>query len=150
MTAKLDRCQVKIAGTPAVPGQNGGAGTPAIPDQYYYFYSTHGVYVGEQTEAGTISNVTGVLAETSETDYSSNVFTTIKELIRAGIIQTKQIRVKDSSGASVVYRNKTLHVGDDQKADFDELIEDVLWPIGKGAGQPIFDVVNRRRITSRR
>jgi hypothetical protein len=150
MTAKLDRCQVKIAGTAAVPGENGAAGTPAIPDQYYYFYSTHGVYVGDPETAGTIANVTGVVAETSETDYSSNVFTTIKELIRAGIIQTKQVIVKDTSGATVVSYHKTLHVGDDQKANFDELIEGVLWPIGKGAGQRIFDVVNRRRITSRR
>lgn len=143
MAPILQRCQVKIAGTPAV------GNTPAIPDQYYYFYSTYGVYAGDLETAGTIPNVTGVLAEGGTADYSSKVFASVKELIRAGIIETKQVRVKDTSGATTVYYNKTLHVGQDQLTDFDELVEDVLWPIGKGAGQPVFDVINRRRVTSR-
>jgi hypothetical protein len=149
MTRILDRCQVTIKGVDAV------GDTPAIPDAYYYFMSTHGVYIGAADGSlgpvTSISGITQIVAENSQTDYSGKLFSKLSDLVKAGILRTEVLRVRDTSGPTAKDYFKTIHLSDDVKANFDELIEsDIVWPIGKGAGQKIVEAVTRRRITSRR
>ncbi|MEH2461985.1 hypothetical protein [Nostoc sp.] len=135
MTSILSRCKVTIAAVPATQT------TPASPEENYFFLSTYGVYVG------TIATATGITAEDAENDFSDEVITPVKALLRSGIISRESLIVKDEAGKS--YR-KTIHVGVDQEVDFETLIVDDIWPIGKGTGGKVFQVTNRLRVLSRR
>ncbi len=144
MAPKLDRCKITIAAVPAA------GSTPAIPEKDYYLLTSYGVYTGDLTSDTDIAGVTEILAEVpGVTDYSPFTFSTIKELIRSGVITTRVVIVTDKSGSTIVKRRKTLHVSSDAKDDFDNLITQCTWPIGKGAGQPITSATNVRHIKSR-
>ncbi|OYE04745.1 hypothetical protein [Nostoc sp. 'Peltigera membranacea cyanobiont' 232] len=135
MTQILARCKVTV-GAVAATGD-----TPASPEENYYFLSTYGVY------AGTIATATGVTAEDADTDFSDQVIVPVKALLRQGVLGREVITLKDEAGKK--YR-KTLLVGVDQQADFDTLIVDDVWPVGKGAGARVFTVMNPLRVVSRR
>lgn len=136
MTAILDRCKVTTAPIPA-EGTN-----PALPGTDYYFLSSHGVYVDE------IATVTGVEAEKfPTTDFSSFPLTSVKALLRAEVMYRRSVEVRDSTGKKYT---KHLIVVDANDTDFPELIEDKIWPIGKGSGSPIYGSKTSTRVTSRR
>lgn len=135
MTQILARCKVTIAAVEAT------GSTPASPEENYYFLSTYGVYTG------TIATATGVTAEDADTDFSDEVITPVKALLKQGTLGREVIILKDEAGKR--YR-KTLLVGADQSADFDTLIVDDVWPVGKGAGAKVFEVINPLRVVSRR
>ncbi|MHC5719584.1 MAG: hypothetical protein ACYTX0_47970, partial [Nostoc sp.] len=128
-------CQVTIAAVPAT------STTPASPEENYYFLSSYGVYVG------TIATATGVKAEDSDNDFSNEVITPVKALIRSGILGRESLIIKDEAGKS--YR-KTILVGLNQQDDFETLIVDDVWPVGKGTGGKVFQVTNPLRVISRR
>ena len=135
MTQILIRCQVTVSAVEAT------STTPASPEENYYFLSTYGVYTG------TIATATGITQEDAENDFADEVITPVKSLLRQGVLGRDVITVKDATGKK--YR-KTLLVGTDQQADFDTLIVDDTWPIGKGAGGKVFQVINPLRVVSRR
>lgn len=125
----LTRCKVSIPAAGSSPAQD------------FYFLTTTGLYAGD------IATVTGVLAETQDTDYSDEVMVPIKELVRQGVITTKTVLVTGSDGKE--YR-RTLHVGDAQLAAFANAIEGKSYPVGKGAPANIEGTLNVRRVKSRR
>ncbi|MEH1851452.1 MAG: hypothetical protein V7L11_07145 [Nostoc sp.] len=135
MTQILARCKVTIAAVEAT------GTTPASPEENYYFLSTYGVY------AGTIATATGVTAEDADTDFSDEVITPVKALLKQGVLGREVVILKDETGKK--YR-KTLLVGADQQADFDTLIVEDVWPVGKGASAKVFEVINPLRVVSRR
>ena len=135
MTQILTRCKVTVAAVAATQT------TPASPEENYYFLSTYGLY------SGTITTATGVMAEDAENNFSDEVLTPVKNLLRQGVLNREVLIVKDSAGKK--YR-KTVLVGVDQQADFDTLIVDDVWPIGEGAGGHVFGVINPLRVVSRR
>ena len=135
MVQILARCKVTIA---AVAATNT---TPASPEENYYFLSTYGVY------KETIATATGVMAEDEENNFSDEVITPVKALLRQGVLGREVVIVQDEAGKS--YR-KTLLVGQDQQQDFDTLIVDDVWPIGTGANGKVVRVMNPLRVVSRR
>ncbi|MBN3897105.1 MAG: hypothetical protein HWQ41_18055 [Nostoc sp. NOS(2021)] len=144
MPPKLDRCKLTIAAVAAA------GSTPATPAQDFYFLTSYGVYTGDLESDTDIAGVTEILAEVpGTTDYSPFTFSAIKELVRSGIITTRVVIVTDTSGTTIKKYRKTLHVSRDAKDDFDDLITQCTWPIGKGAGQPITNATNVRHIKSR-
>ena len=135
MVQILARCKVTIAAVAAT------STTPASPEENYYFLSTYGVY------KETIATATGVMAEDEENNFSDEVITPVKALLKQGVLGREVVIVQDEAGKS--YR-KTLLVGQDQQEDFDTLIVDDVWPIGTGANGKVVRVMNPLRVVSRR
>ncbi len=116
------------------------------PAGTYYFQTSYGVYTG------TIATATGVTAPTESTQdaFDAAPLVSVKELIRVGALVRKYVEVSDANSGNRWI--KTLLCSGDKILSFDDAIitdAGVNWPVGKGAGVPITDTVNRRRVTGR-
>jgi len=151
MTAILDICKVTDTsggGTGGSGGSGGSGGGGTSTD--YYFKTTHGVYVS----GNAISDATGITAEGADEDWSVYPLTSVKELLRAGIIHDIKVKVGAANGGSSNAATKTyikgLHYADSKADTVEDALADSPWPVGKGADGTVQDVFTPRRVVSRR
>jgi hypothetical protein len=135
MAAILQICKVT---TKAVAASTGVAAQPATD---YYFQTTANLYTGD------IAANSGIKAEPADEDYSVFPLTAVKELLRAGVIESARVRIEMSDESTYYERN--IHYNTDNDAAPDGLIG-TKWPVGKPAGGKIIDTLNVRSVVSRR
>lgn len=134
--------------TAVVPGTGSIPGAPATTEGGYYFLATSGVYAGDLATAVGIQNQA---TAGEDEDWSGEPLTSIKELLRCGIIDETNVIVADSSGNEYTYK---MYVNSDIGANDEALITKlkagVKWTgKGKGNGGTTQRIVHRRHVVSR-
>jgi hypothetical protein len=95
----------------------------------------------------TVATATGI-SEATDDQSASLPYTPVKELIRAGFLQTSIVSVSDTTSTKTYY--KTLHYGSDKdEDDVETAIQAIKWPTGKGQGGVINGFVTRTRVKGR-
>jgi len=95
----------------------------------------------------TVATATGI-SEATDDQSASLPYTSVKELIRAGFLQTSIVSVSDTTSTKTYY--KTLHYGSDKEEDdVETAITAIKWPTGKGQGGTINGFVTRTRVKGR-
>jgi len=112
------------------------------PAVNFLFRGTPNIYSNQ-----TIATATGI-SEATDDQSDSLPYTPVKELIRAGFLQTSVVMVSDPNTNKTYY--KTLHYGSDKEADdVETAIQALTWPTGKGQGGKINGFVSRTRVKGR-
>ncbi len=134
-TPILTRCGLVVGAIAAAEGAG------AVVGDVYAFLAPYGVYVGD------IADATGITASNADEGYEDDVLSPVKSLIRAELLLTKKVLVYDSQTQQSWF--KTLHYSVDKISTFNTDIKGKLWPVGKGAGQPITGTIISVRVKSR-
>lgn len=135
--------RLAVVVTAATPGVGNEPGTPAETD-VYYFRTSPGFY-----SAGAIATATGI-TEVALTKATGKALTPIKELIRAGILNTGTALAQGSDGKR--YRIK-LHWADAKDSTIGSDIINKVIPTTvnntKSKGATFLGLVGSTRVTGR-
>jgi len=136
--------RLAVVVTAATPGVGGEPGTPAETD-VYYFRVAPGFYA-----AGAIATATGI-TEVALTKATGKALTPIKELIRAGVLNTAIAIAQGSDGKN--YRIK-LHYADAKDATIgSDIVNKTIPNTGvnntKSKGATFLGLVHGTRVTGR-